>query len=46
MQEFGRVWQRRMLLVNEAKSKIMKIEKNVEENGVNISLNDRRMEKV
>ena len=32
--------------VNETKSKIMKIGKNGEENGVNISLNDRRMEEV
>ena len=33
-------------MVNETKSKIMKIRKNGEENGVNISLNDRRMEEV
>ena len=46
VQLFGRVCQRRKLLVNETKSKIMKIGKNAEENGVNISLNDRRMEKV
>ena len=32
--------------MNEIKSKIMKIGKNGEENGVNISLNDRRMEEV
>ena len=32
--------------MNETKSKIMKIGKNEEENGVNISLNDRRMEEV
>ena len=45
-QEFGNVCQRRKLLVNETKSKIMKMGKNVEENGVNISLNGRRMEEV
>ena len=33
-------------MVNETKSKIMKIGKNGEENGVNINLNDRRMEEV
>ena len=43
VQEFGRVFRRRKLSVNETKSKIMKILKNGEENGVNISLNDRRM---
>ena len=32
--------------MNESKSKIMKIGKNVEENGVNIRLNDRRMEEI
>ena len=32
--------------MNETKSKVMKIGKNGEENGVNISLNDRRMEEV
>ena len=37
-QEFGRVCQRKKLLVNETKSKIMKMGKNGEENGVNISL--------
>ena len=37
---------RRKLSLNETKSKIMKIGKNGEENGVNISLNDRRMEEV
>ena len=36
----------RKLSMNETKSKIMKIGKNVEENGVNISLNDRRIEEV
>ena len=46
VQEFGSVCQRRKLSVNETKSKIMKIGKNVEENGVNITLNDRRMEEV
>ena len=46
VQEFGRVCQRRKLSVNETKSKIMKIGKNGKENGVNISLNDRRMEEV
>ena len=35
-----------MLSRNETKSKIMKIRKDVEENGVNISLNNRRMEEV
>ena len=44
--EFGSVCRRRKLLVYETKSKIMKIGKNGEENGVNISLNDRRMEEV
>ena len=46
VQEFGRVCRRRKLSVNETKSKIMKIGKNGEENGVDISLNDRRMEEV
>ena len=46
VQEFGSGCQRRKLSMNETKSKIMKIGKNVEENGANISLNDRRMEKV
>ena len=46
VQEFGRVCRRRKLLVNKTKSKIMKIEKKGEENGVDISLNDRRMEEV
>ena len=46
VQEFGRVCQRRKLSVNETKSKIMNIGKNGEENQVNISLNDRRMEEV
>ena len=46
VQEFGRVCQRRKLSVNETKSKIMRIGKNVEENEMNISLNDRRMEEV
>ena len=32
--------------MNETKSKIMKIGKNGKENGVNISLNDGRMEEV
>ena len=44
VQESGRVYQRRKLPVNETKINIMKIGKNGEENGVNISLNDRRME--
>ena len=38
--------QRRNLSVNKTKIKIMKIGKNGEENGVNISLNERRMEEV
>ena len=42
----GRVCRRRKLLANETKCKIMKKQKNGEENGVNISLNDRRMEEV
>ena len=46
VQEFVRVCQRRKLLVNETESKVMKIGKNGEENGVDISLNDRRMEEV
>ena len=46
VQEFGRVCQRRKLKVNESKSKIMRIGKNGEENEVNISLNNRRMEEV
>ena len=46
VQEFGRVCQRRKLSVNGTKSKIMKIGNNGEENGVNISLNNRRMEEV
>ena len=46
VQEFGRVCRRRKLSVNETKSKIMKIGTNGEENGVDISLNDRRMEEV
>ena len=32
--------------MNETKSKIMKEGKNVEKNGANISLNDRRMEEI
>ena len=46
VQEFGRKCRRRKLSVNETKSKIMKIGKNGEANGVDISLNDRRMEEV
>ena len=46
VQEFGRVCRRRKLSVNETISKIMKIGKNGEVNGVDISLNDRRMEEV
>ena len=46
VQEFGSVCQRRKLSVNETKSTIMKIGKNGYKNGVNISLNDRRMEEV
>ena len=46
VQEFGRVCQRRKLTVNECKSKVMQIGKNREENGVNVSLNNRRMEEV
>ena len=46
VQEFGIMCQRRKLSVNETKSKIMKIGKNGEVNGVDISLNDRRMEEV
>ena len=41
VQEFGSVYRRRILSMNETKSKIVKIGKNGEENGVNISLNDR-----
>ena len=44
VQEFGRVCQSRKLSVNETKSNFMKIEKNGEGYGVNISLNGRRME--
>ena len=44
VQEFGRVCRRRKLSVNETKSKIMKTGKNGEANGVDISLNDRRVE--
>ena len=46
VQEFGRVCQRRKLSVNETKSTIMKMGKNGEANGVDISLNDRRIEEV
>ena len=46
VQEVGRVCRRRKLSVNETKSKVMKIGKNGEENGMNISLNDRGMEEV
>ena len=46
LQEFGKVCQRRKLSVNVIKSKIMKIGRNEEESGVNISLNDRRMKEV
>ena len=46
VQELGRVRQRRKLSMNETKCKVMKIGKNGEQNGVNISLNDRRMEEV
>ena len=44
--EFGSVCQRRKWTVNKTKCKIVKIGKNREENGVNINLNDRRMEEV
>ena len=46
VQEFGRVCQRRKLSVNETKGEVMKIGNNVEENGLTISLNNRRMEEV
>ena len=46
VQEFGRVCRMRKLSVNETKSKNIKIGKNGEENRMNISLNDRRMEEV
>ena len=46
VQEFGRACRMRKLSVNETKSKIRKLGMNGEENGVNISLNDRRMEEV
>ena len=42
VQEFGRVCQRRKLSVCEAKTKIMKMGKYVEENEVNISLKRKR----
>ena len=46
VQKLGIVCQRRKLTVNETKSKIMKIGKNGEDNGVNINLNNRVMEEV
>ena len=46
VQEFGIVCRRRKLLVNETQSKIIKAVKNGEENEVNISLNNSRMEEV
>ena len=46
VQEFERVCQRRKLMLKEAKSKIMKIGKNGEENGVNINLNDSEWKKL
>ena len=46
VQEFGRVCQRRKLAVNVTKSKVMKVGKNGEENEMNVSLNNRRMEEV
>ena len=46
VKKFGRVCRRRELSVNETKSKIMKTGKNGAANGVDISLNDRRMEEV
>ena len=46
MQEFGSVCRRWKLTVNEGKSKVMRIGKNVEENEMNVSLNGRRMEEV
>ena len=46
VQEFGRVCQRRKLSVNVNKSKVMKIGKNDEDNEMNISLENRRMEEV
>ena len=46
VQEFGSVCRRRKLMVNETKSKFKNMRKNEEENGVNINLNDRRMEEV
>ena len=46
VQEFGNVCHRWKLSVNEGKSKIMRIGKVGEENEVNISLSNRRMEEV
>ena len=46
VQEFGKECRRRKLSVNETKSKIMKMGKNVEMKGVDICLNDRRMKEV
>ena len=46
VQEFGSVFRRWKLIVNEGKSKVMRIGKNGEEDEVNVSLNGRRMEEV
>merc|ERR1712002_206763 len=46
VKEFGSVCKRRKLAVNVGKSKVMRIEKNREENVLDVQLNDSRMEEV
>ena len=46
VKEFGSVCKRRKLAVNVGKSKVMRIGKNRDENEMNISLNNSRMEEV
>ena len=46
VKKFGSVCKRRKLAVNVGKSKVMRIEKNREENVLDVQLNDSRMKKV
>ena len=42
MNEFGRVCKKRKLIVNVEKSKVMKLSKNGDQKGLNISLDSRK----
>ena len=46
VKEFGSVCKRRKLVVNVGKSKVMRIGRSQNENEMNVSLNNRRMEEV